>query len=130
MELERAVQVYAIINFTAIGVSHVLRPRTWVDFFAALAGRGEAGVFAVALLNLAFGSVVVAFHNVWWGIPLALTLVGWANVAKALAYLAFPAFALRKLGALSHKRANLIVVGGVGFLLLAAVLVYHVWSTA
>ena len=96
MELERAVQVYAIINLTVIGVSHVLRPRAWVDFFDVLRQRGEAGVLAVALLNLAFGSIIVAFHNVWSGIPLALTLVGWVNVAKALAYLTFPAFALRK----------------------------------
>ena len=34
--MERAVQVYAIVNFTIIGVSHLLRPRAWVDFFMVL----------------------------------------------------------------------------------------------
>ncbi|MGB7156934.1 MAG: hypothetical protein WBD40_02640 [Tepidisphaeraceae bacterium] len=128
--MERAVEIYAIINFTVIGISHALRPRAWVDFFVFLRERGEAGVFAVALLNLIFGSIIVAFHNVWSGIPLVLTVVGWANVIKALIYFAFPAFALRKLRILSHERSNLLVGGGVFFLLLAALLGYHVWTTA
>jgi hypothetical protein len=41
-----------------------------------------------------------------------------------------PAFGLRKLQLLSHERANLVVGGGILFLLLAGVLGYHVWMTA
>ncbi len=128
--MERAVQIYAIINLTVIGISHLVRPRVWVDFFVILRERGEAGVFGVALLNLIFGSIIIAFHNVWSGIPLTLTLLGWANVLKALFYLTFPASGLRRLQFLSHKRAKLVGVGGILFLLLAGVLGYHVWSTA
>ena len=128
--MEHAVQIYAIINLTVIGISHVVRPRVWVDFFVFLQEHGEAGVFAVALLNLIFGSIIVAFHNVWSGIPLVLTVWGWANVLKALLYFTFPVIGLRRLQSLSHERANLIVVGGILFLLLAGVLGYHVWSTA
>ena len=128
--MEHAVQIYAIINLTVIGISHVVRPRVWVDFFVFLRERGEAGVFAAALLNLIFGSIIVAFHNVWSGMPLVLTVWGWANVVKALIYFAFPAFGLRKLQSLSHERANVVVGGGILFLLLAGVLGYHVWSTA
>ena len=128
--MERAVQIYAIVNLTVIGLSHVARPRVWVDFFIFLRERGEAGVFAVALLNLIFGSIIVAFHNVWSGIPLALTVLGWANVAKALIYFVFPAVGLRRFQFLSHERAGLVAVGGIVFLLLAGALGYHVWSTA
>ena len=128
--MEHAVEIYAIINLTVIGISHVVRPRVWIDFFIFLRERGEAGVFAVALLNLIFGSIIVAFHNVWSGIPLVLTVLGWANVVKALLYFTVPAFGLRKLQSLSHQRANPVVGGGILFLLLAGVLGYHVWSTA
>ena len=128
--MERAVEIYAIINLTVIGISHVVRPRVWIDFFVVLRERGEAGVFAVAFLNLIFGSIIVAFHNVWLGIPMALTVLGWANVVKALLYFAFPAFGLRKLQFLSHDRANLVVVGGILFLVLAGCLGGHFWSTA
>jgi len=128
--MERAVQIYAIINFAIIGISHALRPRAWVAFFVLLRERGEAGVFATAFLSLAFGSIVVAFHNVWSGLPVVLTLVGWAQVVKAFLYFTFPAFGLRKLQIPSEERANMFVVPGVLFLALAALLGYHVWATA
>lgn len=128
--MERAIQVYAIIHFLVIGLSHVLRPRAWVDLFILLRERGEAGVFATAFISLAFGSIVVAFHNVWTGLPVVLTLLGWAQVIKALIYFAFPAFGLRKLQIPSRERAHLFVVPGVVFLILAVVLVYHLWASA
>ena len=113
-----------------IGISHVVRPRVWIDFFVFLRERGVAGVFAVAVLNLIFGSIIVAFHNVWSGIPLVLTVLGLANVFKSLLYFTFPAFGLRKLQFLSHERANLVVGSGILLLLLAIALGYHLWSTA
>ena len=128
--MERAVQVYAIINFFVIGLSHALQPRAWVAFFVLLRERGTAGVFATAFMSLAFGSIVVAFHNVWTGVPLVLTLIGWAQVIKALIYFAFPAFGLRKLHIPSEERPHVFVVPGVLFLLLAALLGYHLWATA
>ena len=127
--MERAVQIFAAVNFTVIGVSHVLRPRAWVDFFVDLRGRGEAGVFTVAIPTLLFGSIIVAFHNVWSGIPLVLTVVGWAHVAKAFAQFAFPSFALRKLQRPSGSPAS-FVAGGVASLLLAALLYSHLRATA
>jgi len=93
--MEQAVQIFAAVNFAVIGLSHVLQPKVWVDFFAWLGERGEAGVFANAFLSLISGSIVVAFHNVWSGIPMALTIVGWVQVLKALIYLTLPAYGLR-----------------------------------
>jgi hypothetical protein len=63
--MERAFQIYAIVNLTVIGISHVARPRVWVDLSVFLRERREAGVFAVAILNLIFGWIIVTFHNVW-----------------------------------------------------------------
>jgi hypothetical protein len=128
--MERVVEVYAIVNFVVIGLSHAFQPRAWVAFFALLRERGSAGVFATAFLSLSFGSIIVAFHYVWSGLPLALTLIGWAQVLKALIYFTFPAYGLRKLQIPSEERAHLFVVPGVLFLALAALLTYHLWTTA
>jgi hypothetical protein len=128
--MERAIQIYAILNFAIIGLSHAIRPKAWVAFFAYLRERGEAGVFATAFLSLLFGSLVVAFHNVWSGIPIVLTLIGWAQVVKATLYFVFPAFGLRKLQIPSPERANMFVAPGIAFLALAALLAYHVWTTS
>jgi hypothetical protein len=128
--MEHAIQIYAIINLTVIGISHVVRPRVWVDLFVLLRERGEAGVFAIALLNLMFGSIIVAWHNVWTGLPLVLTVWGWANVLKAFLYFTFPAVGLRRIQSVSHERAGQIVGGGIFSLLVAGILGYHIWSTA
>ncbi len=34
--MERAIQIYAIVNLTVIGISHVARPREWVDLFVLI----------------------------------------------------------------------------------------------
>lgn len=127
--MERAVQVFAIINFAVIGLSHIVRPKAWVDFFAWLRERGEAGVFANAFLSLIFGSIIVAFHNVWTGLPVVLTVVGWMQVLKALIYFVFPAWGLRKMKIPTHETARLFVYPGVGFVVLAGLLAYHLLST-
>jgi hypothetical protein len=124
--VERAVQIYAIINFIVIGISHVVQPRVWVEFFTYLRERGEPGVFATGFLSLIFGSIIVAFHNVWAGIPLLLTLIGWAQVLKALIYFTFPGYGLRKLQIPSRERPMLFIIPGFLFLALAAALGYHV----
>ena len=127
--LERAVEVYAIIQFVVIGLSHVFQPRAWVAFFTLLREKGEAGVLASAFISLTFGSFVVAFHNVWTGVPMILTLFGWAQVVKALIYFVFPAFGLRRLQIPSNERAWIFIPPGVVFLVLAAVLGYHVCTS-
>ena len=126
--MEQAVQVFAIINFAVIGLSHIVQPRAWVEFFVWLRERGEAGVFANAFLSLIFGSIIVAFHNVWTGLPVVLTVVGWMQVLKALIYFTFPAFGLRKMRIPTDGKARMFVYPGVGFLVLAGLLGYHLWN--
>ncbi len=84
MEIETGVEVFAIIHLGTVGISHILAHRTWARFFIWLRSREEPGVFVVAFLSLGMGSIIVAFHPVWTGIPLVLTLFGWSQVLKAV----------------------------------------------
>jgi len=128
--MQAAVELFAIINFLVIGISHALAPRAWVSFFDLLRQKGEPGVFAVAFLSLNFGSIIVAFHNVWSGLPMVLTIMGWGQVVKALIYFAFPSFGLRRLAMASPERAHLFVYGGVVFIALAGLFIYHLATSA
>ncbi len=123
--METAIQVFAVVNLSVIGISHIVRPRAWVAFFEWLKGKGEAGVLVVAFVSLGFGSVIVAFHRVWSGIPVVLTLLGWAQVLKALIYFTWPAFGLKKLQMVSDERARFLVAFGIAFLIISALLLYH-----
>jgi hypothetical protein len=121
---ERAIQVFAVVNFVVIGVSHVAQPRVWVHFFALLRGKGYPGVFANGMLSLLVGSIIVSFHNVWSGLPMIVTLIGWGQVLKGLVALVAPAVSMKGLMRVSEERAYEFQIAGGFFLVLAALVVW------
>ena len=122
--MERAIEIFAAVNFFVIGLSHTFQPRVWVEFFTWLRGKGHAGVFVNGFLSLTFGSLIVSFHNVWTGLPMILTIIGWAQIAKALVSFVQPQWGLRSLQRVSPERASEFVVGGLVFLPLSALMAY------
>jgi hypothetical protein len=118
--MERSVEVLAAILFGVIGLSHLTQPKAWVDFFVLLRGKREAGALIDGLLNLPLAGVIIAFHNVWSGVPLILTLIGWALLIKSLIRFCLPHQALRAMARVSMERrwefqaagAILVVVAG------------------
>ena len=120
--MEQAIQVFAAIAFLAIGLSHLAQPKAWVAFFQALAARGAPGAFLEGFLLLNFGAIIVAFHNVWHGPAIVLTLVGWAQVLKGVGRFLAPESALRVMQRATIERAWHFQVGGAFALLLSAFL--------
>jgi len=111
--MERATELFAAINCIVIGLSHLVQPRVWVDFFIRLRSMGRAGVFVNGFLSLWFGSIIVAFHNVWHGWAIVLTVLGWAQVLKGLLCFVAPQLNMSMLNRVSHERAWHFRVGGV-----------------
>jgi hypothetical protein len=126
--MERAVEVLAIILFGVLGLSHILQPKAWAEFFILLRGKGEAGAFVDGLLNLPLGGVIIAFHNVWSGIPVVLTLVGWGLLIKGLIRFCAPKQGLRMMALVSVERARGFQVAGAALVALAGLLGYSVYA--
>ncbi len=124
MSIERMVELFAIIHLGTAGLSHVLAPKAWARYFMWLASKEEAGVLVVGFMSLGFGSIVAAFHPVWSGIPLILTLLGWSQVTKALIYFCFPRYGLHMLRGVSLERASMFIYAGAALLALAGILTY------
>ena len=124
--MERSVEVLAMILFGILGLSHILQPKAWAEFFILLRGKGEAGAFVDGFLNLPLGGVIVGFHNTWSGIPLVLTLVGWCLLIKSLIRFCAPKLALRLMARVSVERAWEVQVAGAGFVALASLVGYGV----
>jgi hypothetical protein len=122
--MERATQIFAAVNFIVIGLSHIVRPREWAEFFTALRAKGSLGIFANAMLSLLVGSIIVAFHNVWSGLPMVLTIVGWGQVLKGLLNLTVPAIGQRTLARVSMERSFEFVAAGAVLLSIGALQVY------
>ncbi len=124
----QAVQVYAAVSFLVIGLSHLLRPGAWVAFFQDLGARGAPGAFLEGFLVLHFGAVIVAFHNVWEGPAVVLTMIGWAQVVKATIRFVAPAVALRIMARMSPERAWHFQVAGAFSLVLSGFLFWVRYS--
>lgn len=123
--MERAVQIFAVIHFLIIGLSHIVRPRAWSEFFLLLRGKGAAGGFVNGFLSIGVGSVIVAFHQVWAGIPLILTVIGWAQVLKAFLIFVVPGYAEKSLEKAPVEKPRVFIAPGVLYVLIASLLIYH-----
>lgn len=128
--MERAVDIFAAIGFLVIGLSHVLQPLGWVEFFQWLRSKGQAGVFFEGFLCLNFGAFVVAFHNVWTWPGIVLTLIGWAQVIKASLRFIAPQMILRVYAKMTPERAWMIRVAGGFALAISAFLTYTMMRQA
>ena len=126
--MERAVEVMAIIVFGITGLSHILQPRAWAEFFILVRDKGEAGAFVDGFLNLPLAGVIVGFHNTWTGIPVVLTLVGWALLIKSLIRFCAPRLALRVMARVSLERSWEFQTAGAGLLALAGLLGYGMYA--
>ena len=126
--MERSVEVLAIILFGVLGLSHILQPKAWVEFFILLRGKGEAGAFVDGFLNLPMAGVIIGFQDLWSGIPLVLTLVGWCLLIKSLIRLCTPKLALRMMAEVSMERARGFQVAGAFFVGLAGLLGYGLYT--
>jgi hypothetical protein len=124
--MEKAIEIFAAVSLTVIALSHIVQAAVWVEFFLWLREKGHAGVFAVALLSLNFGALIVAFHNVWRGLPMIVTILGWGQVAKGLLYFVAPSVGMRALNRVAPERSWEFVAGGAFLLVLSAAIWYVV----
>jgi uncharacterized protein YjeT (DUF2065 family) len=111
--MESAIQKLAIVNFLVIGLSHIIQPRAWAQFFIDIREKGATGSFIVAFIHFPLGALIVAFHNVWHGLPMILTFIGYALVLKGLVYFIFPERGLKSLSRVSLEKSWEFVAGGV-----------------
>ena len=118
----------AIILFGVLGLSHILQPKAWAEFFILLRGKGEAGAFVDGFLNLPLAGIIIGFHNVWSGIPVVLTLVGWCLLIKSLIRFCAPKLALRMMARVSVERCWEFQVAGSFLMVLAVLLGYGVYA--
>ena len=111
--MELAVTKLAIICFFVIGVSHIAQPRVWAQFFMDMHSKGEVGSIHNALLHFPLGVLIVSCHNVWHGLPMVLTFIGWGLVLKSFIYFVFPRHGVKMLARVSMERSWEFVAAGI-----------------
>jgi uncharacterized membrane protein len=126
--VELAIQKLAIISFLIIGLSHIFQPRIWAQFFIDLRSKGEIGSFINAFIHFPLGALIVAFHDVWEGIPTVLTLMGYAWVLKSLIYFVSPSHGLKSMSRVSLEKSWQFIIAGVVMLGIGGLLLFSLIS--
>lgn len=128
--MENGVERLAALSLLLTALSHIAAPAAWAKLFARIRSAEEASGLLIAGLHLPLGLVIAAFHPVWAGPGLLVTLIGWALVVKGTLHLLIPSLARRGLsfaeqgGALTERRyrlAGIVMVplaGAVGWIAL------------
>jgi len=80
------------------------------------------------LVNLPLAGVIIGFHNIWSGIPIVLTLVGWGLLIKGLIRFCAPKLGLRMMARVSVERSWEFQVAGAGLVVLAGLLGYGIYA--
>ena len=121
--METAIARIVGISFFAVGLSHLLRPKGWAEWFAQLRARGEPGAFVNGMMSLSFGSLIGGFHGTHWTGSAALgPVVGGAQVIKGIVHMCFPAHSLRSMGQVTPESSWKIAVAGAAMLVAAVVM--------
>lgn len=122
--METGIEKLVALCCFVIGLSHILQPRAWVTLFLRLRERGEVGSMYTGLLHFPLGAFVVAFHNVWHGLPMIVTILGWGWLIKGLLYLCYPKHAMRMLNRVSLEKSREFVIAGIVLVALSVVITY------
>ena len=124
--MEIAIQKLAIVAFFVIGLSHIFQPRVWAQFFIDLRSKGDIGSFINAFIHFPLGALIVAFHNVWQGIPVILTVMGYGWVLKSLIYFLFPSFGLKSMSRVSLEKSWEFTIPGILLVVIGGLLLFSV----
>jgi hypothetical protein len=123
-----AVEAVLIIPFLLFGLSHVVQPGLWRDFFAYLVGLGPKGlIFRSFMVELVPSLLIVVFHQVWHGPAVAVTILGHALLAKLCIALLHPGLAMRGM-ALAEGSPRRFQIGGLLLIAMGLLCLYLVWA--
>ncbi|HEY1848471.1 MAG TPA: hypothetical protein VGG37_04665 [Opitutaceae bacterium] len=124
MPSQHAIEIFAFLNFTIVGLSLVLQPRAWARFLLWMRREGEAGAVIYGLLCVLWGSLIVSFHPEWHGVLVVLPAFGSLQVLEGLVFLLAPGFGLRLMSIFLEERPALLRLLGIIALVLAACILF------
>src|SRR5258705_7070756 len=114
-------KIFAFV-FLLIGLSHLLQPGRWSEFFSWLRAR-SFGAFIVIIYTLPVAVVIIAFHNDWDLRPaFFVTIAGWIMLVKCVIYALYPS-SFNRVATKGASNKGIAIAGIIAIVLSAAIIV-------
>jgi hypothetical protein len=113
MESQRAIELFALLNFAIVGLSLILRPMAWASFFTWMRREGDGGAVIYGLMCVLWGSLIVSFHPTWHGLLIILPAFGALQLVEGIVFLLMPGVGLRLMAIVSGGGPWLLQLLGV-----------------
>ena len=126
--MEQSVEIMAGIGFLILGVSILLRPASWAEWVAGIGRRGHSAILTLGGVNILLGPFILAFHWVWSGVAMVLTIVGILLTFRGFLCLLFPDFVKSMIERMTPHLTPLLRFGGLVTMLIGLAALYPVWQ--
>lgn len=106
--------------FVAIGLSLITANKEWKKLLTFWMKNPEH-LKLFAIIMLPFGLTTILMHNVWSGLGLIVTLLGWLMSLKFAILMCFPSIFYKIADPIIHQK-KLYLMGGIFYFVLAALI--------
>ena len=114
------VQLVVLISSLIVGLSHILQPALWGEYFADLRARGRAGLVSkIMQVELWPALLIVSLHQVWAGPAIVVTIYGWLLLLKVTIGLLLPNLGMASM-AIPERTPRSFISAGVLMLAIGA----------
>lgn len=120
--MEANIRLIVIFSYLIIGISHLIQPLAWVEFFKKLLTYGKIGAFVNGFITLPIALLIVGFHQVWTGWAILVSVLGYAHLIKAAMAFCFPDHSLQNMKRVSVERVHEFQIAGAVLLVLVAII--------
>ena len=118
VDARSAIEFIMCASCVLMGLSHMVQPRMWRDYFTALHEQGAPGIVTRTFtLELWPALIIVTLHQHWSGPGAILTVYGWLLLAKCCISVLMPQIGLRSL-AMAKRGDSGFVLGGAVLLMI------------
>lgn len=104
------IEKVSAILLIVLGLSHLLHPNLWSLFFVKLHSTGVSSLI-IMMYTLPAALFIVVGHQVWSGISMLLTIIGWILLFKCCVYILIPSTARKPIQHTAQHQYGLRTVG-------------------
>jgi hypothetical protein len=125
-DAQTGVELVTFISCLVLGLSHLLQPQMWMEFFRTIIAKGKSGLILNGFLTLVPALVVTTLHQVWSGPALVITVFGWLLLIKSSIGFLAPDIGMRSLQ-LSRHGTKSFRAAGIGLLAVSGCAAAALW---